>query len=154
MGSSIARHLAAAGRHVVGYDPDPEQCGKAEATGVQIVPSAKAAAQRVDLLLSSLPSAEALDEDVGEIASVETAQLDGFIMAELSTLSLECKTANRDRLAGVGIPLLDCPISGTGAQAATADIAIYASGEGRGLGKVPARLCRLCPCQPLSGRVR
>ena len=50
-------------------------------------------------------------------------------MAELSTLSLECKSANRDRLAAAGIPLLDCPISGTGAMAATGDIAVYASGD-------------------------
>src|SRR5205823_1388779 len=34
----------------------------------------------------------------------------------------------RDRLAGAGITLLDCPLSGTGAQAATGDLAVYASG--------------------------
>ncbi len=32
-------------------------------------------------------------------------------------------------LAGGGITLLDCPLSGTGAQAVTRDLAVYASGE-------------------------
>ena len=35
----------------------------------------------------------------------------------------------RDRLASAGITLLDCPLSGTGAQAVTGDLAVYASGE-------------------------
>ncbi|MCP4924913.1 MAG: NAD(P)-dependent oxidoreductase [Gammaproteobacteria bacterium] len=128
MGSSIARHLVTAGRQVVGYDPDPAQCRKARETGVVIVESPTAAAEQADLLLSSLPSGQALDDVVAAITSMESRQLDGLVMVDLSTLSLDCKVNNRDRLAAVGVPLLDCPISGTGAQAATGDIAIFASG--------------------------
>jgi 3-hydroxyisobutyrate dehydrogenase-like beta-hydroxyacid dehydrogenase len=39
------------------------------------------------------------------------------------------KVAARDRLAATGMALLDCPLSGTGAQAVTGDLAVYASGE-------------------------
>jgi 3-hydroxyisobutyrate dehydrogenase-like beta-hydroxyacid dehydrogenase len=41
------------------------------------------------------------------------------------------KEGLRRRLARRGVHLLDCPISGTGAQAAAKDIAIYASGDRR-----------------------
>ena len=129
MGSSFTRNLVKAGRQVIGFDPDPAQCRKAGETGVVIVESATDVAVKVDLLLSSLPAAKALDDNVTDIVNVETGQLDGLVMAELSTLSLECKSANRDRLAAAGITLLDCPISGTGSQAVTGDIAIYASGD-------------------------
>ena len=39
-----------------------------------------------------------------------------------------CKQRNCERLAAVGIDMLDCPVSGTGAQADNADIALYSSG--------------------------
>ena len=76
MGSSIARNLAAAGRQVLGYDPDAAQCENAAAGGVEIVDSARAAAEASDLLLTSLPSPQALDEDVTEICGVNPARLD------------------------------------------------------------------------------
>ncbi len=129
MGSSFARNLVKAGYRVIGFDPDPAQCRKAGATGVSIVASPAGVAMETDLLLTSLPHAQALDDNVTEITGMGSGRLDGLIMAELSTLSLECKSANRDRLAAAGIPLLDCPISGTGAMAANADIAVYASGD-------------------------
>ena len=129
MGSAFARNLIKAGHQVVGFDPDPVRCRKAGEMGVVIVESPTAVAVKTDLLLSSLPGPQALDDNVTEIVNIESGRLGGLIMAELSTLSLECKTANRDRLAAAGIPLLDCPISGTGSQAVTGDIAIYASGD-------------------------
>src|SRR5690606_31602305 len=41
----------------------------------------------------------------------------------------DCKQRNHDLLAKAGITMLDCPLSGTGAQAATGDLAVYASGH-------------------------
>jgi L-threonate 2-dehydrogenase len=49
-------------------------------------------------------------------------------VVETSTLPLEVKRAVRDRCAERNITVLDCPISGTGAQAAAKDISVYASG--------------------------
>ena len=129
MGSSFARNLVKAGYRVIGFDPDPAQGRKAGNAGVIIAGSVTDVALQANLLLSSLPGPGALDDDVTEISAIEPGRLGGLIMAELSTLSLECKSANRDRLAAAGIPLLDCPISGTGAMAATGDIAVYASGD-------------------------
>ena len=54
--------------------------------------------------------------------------LSGTIVIETSTLPLELKLDLRDRCLARGITVLDCPISGTGAQAAAKDISVYASG--------------------------
>ena len=51
------------------------------------------------------------------------------VVAELSTLSLETKQDALDRLSTVGIGVLDCPISGTGAQAITGDLVLFCSGD-------------------------
>ena len=46
-------------------------------------------------------------------------------------MTLELKERIRRALARKGVEVLDCPISGTGAQAAAKDIAVYASGSRR-----------------------
>ncbi len=53
----------------------------------------------------------------------------GLTVLECSTLPLDDKHSAHDALEAAGITLLDCPISGTGAQAATKDIVVFASGE-------------------------
>jgi 3-hydroxyisobutyrate dehydrogenase-like beta-hydroxyacid dehydrogenase len=52
-----------------------------------------------------------------------------MVLAEMGTLPLEAKEAARVACAEVGVALLDCPVSGTGAQAATGDLVVFASGE-------------------------
>jgi 3-hydroxyisobutyrate dehydrogenase-like beta-hydroxyacid dehydrogenase len=79
--------------------------------------------------LTSLPSIAALEATV---TSLLGAGARGLVVAEHSTLPIEAKEKARARLAGGGIVLLDCPLSGTGAQAVTRDLAVYASGERAG----------------------
>ncbi len=54
----------------------------------------------------------------------------GQIVLETGTFALVDKEAARDVLAGAGVILLDCPVSGTGAQAAKGDLVMMASGPG------------------------
>jgi len=128
MGGAMARNLAAQGFTVVGYDPEPARCAEAAAHGVEVLPTAAAVAARADIILATLPSGKALEVTADAIAN-EPARRPGLIVAELSTLSLESKQAARDRLAAAGVTLLDCALSGTGPQAVTGDIAVYASGD-------------------------
>jgi putative dehydrogenase len=50
-------------------------------------------------------------------------------IVETSTFAIDDKTRAAEALCKAGHVLLDCPVSGTGAQAAQKDIVIYASGE-------------------------
>jgi len=128
MGSAISRHLIEASYLVVGFDIDARRCREAEGWGVSIADDAASSIAAADLALTSLPSDAALDEVVADVASrVKNGK--PAVIADLSTLSLACKIRNRDLLSKAGIEFLDCPISGTGAQAKTKDIVIYASGD-------------------------
>lgn len=129
MGSAIARNLINGGRSVIGYDPDEARRSEAITIGVGLRDGAADVAAESDLVLLSLPNAEALDESVTAITDQSNSQFSGCILVDLSTLDLDCKLSNRDRLAASDIAFLDCPISGTGAQALSGDIAIYASGD-------------------------
>jgi 3-hydroxyisobutyrate dehydrogenase-like beta-hydroxyacid dehydrogenase len=126
MGSAMARNLVAAGFAVCGFDIDAA-CGEAlAAEGIDIRSSAAAAVADADLALTSLPSVAALDDTA---ASLLREPRRGLVVIETSTLPLDAKQAAHDRLGKAGLVLLDCPLSGTGGQAVTRDLAVYASGD-------------------------
>ncbi len=129
MGGTIARNLVAAGHRVIGFDPDAARCDEARAAGVEIVDAARMLIAEARQILTSLPSPGALDQTVAAIGGVSESERRDLVVAELSTLPLSCKQANRERLDDAGVVLLDCPLSGTGAQALTRDLAVYASGD-------------------------
>jgi len=126
MGLAIAEHLTTHGWKVVGFDPNPLQQTKASAAGVGLKDQATDVASEANIILSSLPTQQALDQTIDAIINCPKNRVS--ILADLSTLKLECKLKNLERLNNAGVTFLDCPISGTGAQAQTADISIYASG--------------------------
>jgi putative dehydrogenase len=126
MGGAIARNLAAKGWNVAGFDTDPARCDEARASGVEIAANTAGVAVRADIILMSLPSPAAVHAVVGEIVSAKAPKR---IVVELSTLALADKLAMRDALAAAGHIGLDCPLSGTGAQAQTGDLVVYASGD-------------------------
>lgn len=126
MGLAIAEHLTTHGWKVIGYDPVPLQQSKASAVGVSLKEQATDVVSEANIILSSLPHQQALDQTIDTILNCPKNRV--TILADLSTLKLECKLNNLERLKSAGVTFLDCPISGTGAQAKTADISIYASG--------------------------
>jgi len=129
MGSSIARNIAERQTKVVGFDVNPAVADDMRAAGVELLPSAKAVGDRADIVLLSLPSVEALDEAVAGPAGLVKSARKSLVVAELSTLPINAKEHSRDALAAAGATLLDCPLSGTGAQAKTRDLIVYASGD-------------------------
>ena len=126
MGGSIARNLVEAGFQVVGTDPDSEAAERARAAGVSIVGSAQEVAEQALHIVTSLPSAPAAQSTARAIASITG---EPRMVAELSTLALEDKLAFAAVLQAAGHIPLDCPLSGTGAQARTRDLVVLASGD-------------------------
>ncbi len=129
MGSAIARNLLAAGSAVVGYDIDERRLALLGGAGLKPARSPAETAAGADIVLTSLPSAAALDATVSGPNGLVAAARPGLVLAELSTLPIDVKLRNRDALKAAGIAMLDCPLSGTGAQAVTRDLAVFASGE-------------------------
>lgn len=129
MGSAIARNLVAAGHRVIGFDIDPAALARLSAAGGDSAQSVAQVAASAPILLTSLPSEQALTDTVSAIEASEITDGTGLVLAELSTLPLATKTGVFRRLAALGVEMLDCPLSGTGAQAVTRDLTVYASGD-------------------------
>jgi L-threonate 2-dehydrogenase len=113
MGSAMAANLARARFKVQGYDVAPRR-------------GAVRSLAQIDapVVITSLPSSEALLETVEKLRG---------ILIETSTLPLEDKLEAKKRFKGV---LLDCPLSGTGAQAKTKDLVVLGSGDRKAFQKI------------------
>jgi putative dehydrogenase len=126
MGGAIARNLVERGWHVVGFDTDPSRRSEFAAAGVTIAGGAGAVASSAPVIVTSLPNADAANAVAAEIAgSGQPAR----IVVETSTLTLADKQRFKAILDAAGHIALDCPLSGTGAQAAVRDLVVYASGD-------------------------
>lgn len=126
MGSAMAGHVLAAGERTVGFDPVPAQLAKFAAAGGVPAGSIDEVARQVDMAITSLPTVAAAETVCAELAATVPA---GFIVAETSTLPMAVKNRCREVLAGAGAVLLDCPLSGTGAQALDRDVVVFGSGD-------------------------
>ena len=125
MGSAIAANLVRAGYHVIGYDVRTARRRAHTRAGGVAARSARDVAAEADIVICSLPSSEALLETADAIATLNRRPR---IVIETSTLPIEIKETARRRLRAHGATLLDCPLSGTGAQARAKDLVVYASG--------------------------
>jgi putative dehydrogenase len=132
MGGAFARHLAAAGWRVLGFDIDAGRKRAAARAGVEIAPDAATLAAAAPVMILSLPSPMALDDTV---AAITQQKLPAKIVVEASTFTLDDKARAERALRKAGHVMLDCPVSGTGAQAAVKDIVIYASGDAKAIAR-------------------
>ncbi len=125
MGSAMSANLLAAGFDVIGCDPSAACRSRHRRAGGTVAENATEVASAAEIVITALPSAKALEAVTGEILA---AGRRGQVVVETSTLPIPVKEAARKRLARSGVTLLDCPLSGTGAQARAKDLVIYASG--------------------------
>ena len=126
MGGAFAGNLTEAGWRVIGYDIDPARCRALARLGVEIAADAGEVARKAPTVITSLPSPKAL---ASTVATIVKAKVPRRVFVEASTFTIEDKTAAEKKLRKAGHVMLDCPMSGTGAQARVRDLVVYASGN-------------------------
>ena len=132
MGGAFARNLIADGWNVAGVDTDPKRRKEMTKAGVSVSDSVKELVTAVPIVITSLPSPKALGAVAQEIAQSGAKPR---IIIEASTFALDDKLAAESVVRKAGHTMLDCPVSGTGAQAARKDLVVYASGDRKAIEK-------------------
>jgi L-threonate 2-dehydrogenase len=130
MGGAIAGNLLDRGWDVIGFDIDPVRCAALAQGKVRIASDAAQLAREAPIIMTSLPTPVAVEAVARAIA--DSGQ-PSRIVVELSTLSLADKLRFEAILNQAGHIPLDCPLSGTGAQAKVRDLIVYASGDSRAI---------------------
>lgn len=132
MGGAIARNLVERGWRVVGFDIDAARCAELARDKVTIAENAGRVARDAPIIMTSLSSPEAVEDVATTIANSGAPPR---IVVELSTLSIPDKLRFEAILNQAGHVALDCPLSGTGAQARNRDLVVYASGDSAAIGR-------------------
>jgi putative dehydrogenase len=126
MGGNIARLLLERQFKVSGFDLNPDCMAALDDTGLDAAASVTEVAANADVIITSLPSAGALDAVIDGISEHDRA---GQIVIECSTLTVDQKIAAHGRLAEAGKNMLDSPISATPAMLAKMMASIHISGD-------------------------
>jgi 3-hydroxyisobutyrate dehydrogenase len=129
MGTAMMRNLLRDGFEVVGYDVAERAMARLAEAGGTAATSPRDVAEKAEILISSLPSIDAFEQVMAGQGGIGSSNGTGQIVVECSTLPIDVKTRGEAQLAAQGKILLDCPVSGTGAQAATKDLVVFASGD-------------------------
>jgi 3-hydroxyisobutyrate dehydrogenase/glyoxylate/succinic semialdehyde reductase len=126
MGGAIAHNLVDRGWRVIGFDTDPARRDELAQANVAIAEDVGQVARDAPIIMTSLPSPAAVEQVAQTIAHSGQPPR---IVVELSTLTIADKLWFETILNKAGHVALDCPLSGTGAQAKNRDLVVYASGD-------------------------
>ena len=120
MGGAISANLIKAGWRVQGFDILKDK--RTELAKAGGIPVSSVKGIDAPVILTSLPHPDILKKVSSSIKGKP-------VVVEVSTFPIEDKLAVKESLAKRGITLLDCPLSGTGAQAKTKDLVVFGSGD-------------------------
>jgi 3-hydroxyisobutyrate dehydrogenase len=118
MGGPMAVNLSKAGFDVRGFDIVPVLRDQAEAQGVAIAASARAAVKGADVVVTMLPAGKHV---VSVYQDILEAAKPGALCIDSSTIDVDSARAAHALANAAGLLFLDAPVSGgtAGAQAAT-----------------------------------
>ncbi len=130
MGNHMARNLAKAGHEVAAFDVRPEAVAEvAKTPGIRGATSVADAARDADVVLSSLPSPDSVEQIVlGEGGLVEAMQ-SGTIYVDLSTNAPSVVRRLAPLMAEKGVQMLDAPVAGGTGGAEMATLSIMVGGD-------------------------
>ena len=129
MGSGMAGRLAEAGHEVIGYDINPATRVALAKSGMAMADSIKAALSGREIILTSLPDPKAVQAAwLGEGGLIALAD-PGSLCIELSTIDPQTMREVGEAAAKRGLDVVDCPVSGSPAEARLGKLVLIAGGE-------------------------
>jgi 3-hydroxyisobutyrate dehydrogenase len=129
MGRGIASNLVKSGADLTVFDTNPEAVKTLTAAGAASAPSVSALACQTDLVFTCLPGPIEVEQVIlGEGGVLESARRD-FTLFDLSTSSLSLARRIHAAFNERQASMLDAPVSGGPAGAASGDLALWVGGE-------------------------
>ncbi len=129
MGSAMARNLAAADLTTRVWDRTASATGPLADAGAVVAASAPDAVRDADVVITMLPTADAVQSVMFDGQVVE-ALADGCVWAQMGTIGVEATLRIADLLAArrPGVMFVDAPVSGSKGPAEQGQLLILASG--------------------------
>jgi 3-hydroxyisobutyrate dehydrogenase len=125
----MARNLAAAGLPTAVWDRSPDVAAPLAGVGARVAGSAQDAARGAQVVITMLPTADAIDPVIFTGGVAETFA-PGAVWAQMGTIGIAATTGFASRLAQLrpDVLFVDAPVSGSKGPAETGQLLILASG--------------------------
>ena len=137
MGMPMTRNLLARGYRVKAFDISAARRDEARAAGATVALSAAETAREVDILVTNLPTPEAVEDAVFGVAGVAQDLAPPTLLIDFSTIRVEQGRANAARLfAQTGCRWIDAPVSGGPPAAGTGTLTVMAGGDAADIERV------------------
>ena len=126
IGNPMARHILEAGHQLTVHDLNRQSTINLEEMGATLAPTPQAAAERSEIILTSLPGPREVEAVALGDQSVLQGASEGAIYVDLSTSSPSLARRIYQEFQARGVAALDAPVSGgvPGAEAATLSIMV------------------------------
>ncbi len=144
LGSAIAEVLLGNQFNILGCDPNETRAAPLIETGMAMAKSPKEVIENCDIVITCLPSSDALNTIVSGERGLLSGEKAGAIIIDVSTLPIVDKINARDVLAAAQISLMDCPVSGNRIMALNGELTAFASGDPTDFEKVKYLLEGFC----------
>lgn len=128
MGMGVAASLLRGGHEVSGFDVRPEARAQLAALGGAAHPSPAAAAAGADVAITLVVNAAQVDEALFGPGGAAPAMRRGAVVVQSATVPPDHPAALGERLAALGLRLIDAPVSGGAAGAQAGKLTLMASG--------------------------
>jgi len=129
MGKPMAKNLLKADHQLVVYDVNPEPVKELAAAGAEAATSAKAVAQKTELVITMLPNSPHVKAAVlGPNGVLEGAKR-GTIIVDMSSIAPLAAKEVAAKAAEKGVEMLDAPVSGGEPKAIEGTLSIMVGGK-------------------------
>ena len=151
MGAPMAARAARAGHVVRGYDIVPGRAATLAGDGVRPADTVAAAAGGADLIVIMVATPEQMEEALFAPGGAAGSLAAGSIVVVMATVGPEAVLSAADRLAAGGVAVVDAPVSGGTARAASGDLLIMVSGPQEPVARAQPVLSALARSAPVVG---
>jgi 3-hydroxyisobutyrate dehydrogenase-like beta-hydroxyacid dehydrogenase len=129
MGGNMAARLLAAGYPVYGEARHQEQAESLLDAGLQWCDTPREVAEAADIVLTSLPDDDALEQVASGPDGLLSGLAAGRIWVDMSTVSPRASRELAERVAAQGAAMLDAPVSGSVPQVRAGTLTIMVGGD-------------------------
>ncbi|MBT2336615.1 NAD(P)-dependent oxidoreductase [Variovorax paradoxus] len=129
MGQGMAANLVKGGASLLVFDTNPQAIDTMAQLGAEPAGSVAEAARQVDVMFTSLPGPAQVEEVVLGARGVLANMKPGLVLFEMSTSSVALNRRMYDAFKSKGGSMLDAPVSGQPAGAASGELAVWVGGD-------------------------
>src|SRR4051794_18483888 len=144
MGTAIGERLKEVGHELVVWNRSPEKTKALADAGAEVAKSPAELASRADAILTILTDAKAIDTVYRGASGLLSADLQGKLVIEMSTVQPETEVKLAEEARAKGAAFVECPVGGTVGPARTGKLIGLAGGEEADVARARPILEQLC----------